>query len=293
MRRQQPAGGLLTGPRRAAVLGSPVRHSLSPALHRAAYRALGLDWSYEAVEADQASLPRFLAGLDAAWAGLSLTMPLKRAVLPFLDTVDDVVRATGSCNTVVLAGGARHGHNTDVEGIVAAVAALGPPPPGPGVVLGGGATAASAVVALTRLGSDPLVVLARDPDRAAEVLAAARDTLDRPVRVDRLDEAAAAAALAPAGIAVSTLPAGAADGLAAAVTTAAPASVLLDVVYDPWPTALAAAWEAAGARVVAGAEMLLHQAAAQVRLMTGCRPPVAAMRAGMTAERRRRLTLPG
>ncbi|MGF1647476.1 MAG: shikimate dehydrogenase [Kineosporiaceae bacterium] len=292
MRRQRPTRGLLTAGRRAAVLGSPIGHSLSPALHRAAYQALGLDWSYQAVDVDESSLAPFVAELDAAWAGLSLTMPLKRAVLPLLDTADDLVRRTGSCNTVVLAGGVRHGHNTDVAGIVAAIGEAGPPPPGPGVVLGGGATASSAVVALAGLGADPLVVLARDPDRAAAVPAVAARAGGR-ARVGPLTEAAVTEALASAAVVVSTLPSGAADRLAPTVAAAAASGTLLDVVYEPWPTALAAAWQASGGRVVAGDAMLLHQAAVQVRLMTGCEPPVAAMRTGMTAERRRRLALPG
>jgi shikimate dehydrogenase len=314
VRRQRPSRGLLTAGRRAAVLGSPVRHSLSPALHRAAYRALGLDWSYEAVEVDEPALPGFVAGLDGSWAGLSLTMPLKRAVLPLLDVTDDLVRLTGSCNTVVVTGGARHGHNTDVQGIVAALGAhLGAtagaaagvaaapdavaggttaPAAGPGVVLGGGATAASAVTALARLGAGPVLVLARDPVRAEAALAPARHA-GAGADVAGLGAATVTAALATAAIAVSTLPAGVADRLVPAVAAATPGGTLLDVVYEPWLTPLAMAWEAAGGRAVAGEEMLLHQAAEQVRLMTGCDPPVAAMRTGMAAERHRRLALPG
>jgi shikimate dehydrogenase len=148
------------------------------------------------------------------------------------------------------------------------------------------------VTALARLGADPVVVLARDPARAEAALAPARHAGAR-ADVAGLGAATVTAALATAAIAVSTLPAGAADRLVAAVLAAAPGGTLLDVVYEPWPTPLAVAWEAAGGRVVAGDEMLLHQAAEQVRLMTGCDAPVAAMRAGMAAERHRRLALPG
>src|SRR5579859_6111990 len=106
---------------RAAVLGSPIAHSLSPVLHRAAYRELGLaGWSYEAIECDEAGLPALLDGCGPEWAGLSLTMPLKRAVLPLLGTADTVSREVGAANTVVFAGGARQGHNTDVPGMIAA-----------------------------------------------------------------------------------------------------------------------------------------------------------------------------
>ncbi len=112
--------------RKAAVLGSPIAHSLSPALHRAAYARLGLDgWSYQAIECDEPGLPGRLAGCGPQWAGLSLTMPLKRAVLPLLDRADPVTAATGCANTVVFSGGARLGFNTDVAGLVTALAETG------------------------------------------------------------------------------------------------------------------------------------------------------------------------
>jgi hypothetical protein len=110
---------------RAAVLGRPIAHSLSPPLHRAAYEALGLDWTYDAVECGEDDLPALLDGLDASWAGLSLTMPLKQAVLPLLDEVSDLARDVAAANTVVLREGRRAGSNTDVHGIVAPCAKPG------------------------------------------------------------------------------------------------------------------------------------------------------------------------
>ncbi len=253
---------------RAAVLGRPVAHSLSPRLHRAAYAALGVDWTYDAVELDAAGLPAFLDGLGAEWAGLSLTMPLKQAVLPLLDTCTDLARDVAAANTVVLSGGRRHGHNTDVAGIVAALREAGVTQVQRPVVLGGGATARSALAALAALGCrTPVLVVRSEP---AETLAAA----------DRLGVRPAVHALSPrvfAGcdLVLSTLPAGAGDRVAAYVGDV---PALLDVVYDPWPTALAAA--CAGI-VVSGASMLLHQAAAQVELMTGRPAPLEAMRVGL------------
>jgi shikimate dehydrogenase len=278
--------------RRAAVLGRPIVHSLSPALHSAAYRALGLDWTYTPIEVGEEDLASFLDDLDGTWAGLSLTMPLKRTVLPLLDRVDDLVPATGSCNTVVLVDGSRQGHNTDVHGTVAAVREATDGRPKVGAVLGGGATAASAAVALAELGASDVVLLVRDPGRAEEAAEAARRA-GLSVDVQKLADAPVAAAVAAADVTVSTLPSGAGDEWAPAVERTAPGGVLLDVVYEPWPTALAAAWAAGGGRSVPGEAMLLHQAAAQVRLMTGLEPPVDAMRAGMAAERRRRLRRPG
>lgn len=263
---------------RAAVLGRPVRHSLSPRLHRAAYAALGLDWSYDAVEVGAEELPAFLDGLDDGWAGLSLTMPLKQAVLPLLDECSAVATATGAANTVVLRDGRRSGHNTDVTGIVEALREAGVQSVASSVVLGGGATAASALAALRELGDDAPHVLVRSPARAAPLLEAAGRLGVRPV----LEPLTAEPLRRPGvDVVVNTTPAGAVDHLVAASDLPAGPPVLLDVVYEPWPTALAAAYIAAGGRVVGGAEMLLHQAAAQVELMTGRPAPLEAMRAAL------------
>ena len=251
--------------RRAAVLGSPIAHSLSPLLHRAAYDHLGLDATYDALEVDEEGLPQLLDGLGPQWCGLSLTMPLKQAVLPLLDEVSDLARDVAAANTVVLRDGRRFGHNTDVHGIVAALAEHGTTSAARAVVLGAGATARSALAALAQLGcTSPVLVVRSEP---VETLAAAarlgvtpRVTAWSPDVLDGCD------------LLVSTLPPGVADGFASYVHDV---PVLLDVVYDPWPTALAAACHGA---VVSGASMLLHQAAAQVELMTGRKPPVEAMR---------------
>jgi shikimate dehydrogenase len=238
------------------VLGSPIAHSLSPRLHRAAYAALGLDWTYDAVEVDAGGLPAFLDGLDGSWAGLSLTMPLKQAVLPLLATRSALVDEVGAANTVLLP--SRHGENTDVGGIVDALADVGVTAVSRAVVLGGGATARSALAALRLLGcgSATAVVRRKSGLPAAEVAWS-------PEVLDGCD------------LLVSTLPSGAADRFAPYVRDV---PVLLDVVYDPWPTALAAACRGV---VVPGSSMLLHQAAAQVSLMTGRKPPLEAMAAAL------------
>ncbi len=294
MAQGQPAGHELTaaGPpeRRAAVLGSPVAHTLSPVLHRAAYAALGLTaWRYDAVEVDEAGLAGFFAGLDASWAGLSLTMPLKRAVRPLLVAESDLARAVGAVNTVTFPPGGPVGHNTDVHGIVAALREAGVAAVERAAVLGGGATACSAVAALRDLGCERPLVHVRAPERSGGVVAAGK-RLGTEVRLGPLDPEAIAAGR-PA-VVVSTLPAGAADGWAAHLVRrlgdAEGPGALLDVVYVPWPTPLAAAWAAAGGPVASGFAMLLHQAAEQVRLMTGLEPPVVAMRSAGEAEVARR-----
>ena len=253
---------------RAAVLGRPVGHSLSPALHRAAYAALGLDWRYDAVEVGEQELPAFLDGLGPDWAGLSLTMPLKQAVLPLLDDVDPLARDVAAANTVVLREGRRSGWNTDVQGIVAALAEAGVSRASRAVVLGGGATARSALAALARLGErSPVLVVRSEP---VDTLAAAERLGIRPQVVAWSPEV-----LDGCDLLLSTLPAGAADAVAPHVG-AVPA--LLDVVYAPWPTPLAAACRGV---VVSGLAMLLHQAAAQVELMTGRPAPIGQMRAAL------------
>lgn len=280
-----------SAPRRAAVLGHPVAHSLSPVLHRAAYDALGLDgWRYEAIDTTEEQLPALVASLDASWAGLSLTMPLKHAVIPLLDHVDPLANVVGAVNTLVVqpTGGRRPtfvGTNTDVHGLVAALReGLGERSVTSAVVLGAGATAASTLAALAELGCTSPTVLVRSLGRTGGLQRAAHRMGVEP-RFEVLDPSGASVLgrFAAADVVVATLPARAADPVADALATSGttPGGVLLDVVYDPRPTALSAAWSAAGGTVVGGERMLLHQAAEQVRLMTGRVAPLAAMDAAL------------
>jgi shikimate dehydrogenase len=273
-------------PRRgAAVLGSPIAHSLSPVLHRAAYDALGLtDWTYRAVECTEASLPEVLRRLDdEQLAGVSLTMPLKRAVLPLLARVEGLARDVGAANTVVFGGvaGEWWGGNTDVPGFVAALRRAGVDVAQARVlVLGGGATAASALAALADLGVHAATVAVRRAAAADDLRVVASRF---GVEVVPLDWADAADAVERADVVVATVPAGATDGMARTLPSRVD-GVLFDVVYAPWPTALAAAWSARGGRTVGGLELLVEQAALQVTLMTGLEAPVDAMRtAGLAA----------
>jgi shikimate dehydrogenase len=271
---------------KAGVLGSPVRHSLSPVLHRAAYRALGLvGWTYEAIECDEQRLPALLDGCGPEWAGLSLTMPLKRAVLPLLDTTEPLAVEVGAANTVIFAAGAKHGHNTDVPGMITTFTTAGISAAGPALILGAGATACSALAALRGLGGSEATVAVRDPARAEHLLAAAR----RLGMTARLTEFGGPAAAGSWHLLISTVPAGAADTYAERMLRGdlVPWAVL-DVVYHPWPTRLAAAAEQTGAAVISGFELLLRQAARQVELMTARTAPTAAMRRAGRAELERR-----
>lgn len=254
--------------RRLAVLGSPIAHSKSPALHRAAYRRLGRDWSYKAIEVTGAELPAFLGGLDPSWRGLSLTMPLKQDVLPLVDELDRVADLTGAANTVLFADdGRRIGFNTDVGGIVRALREAGCDAVAHGALVGAGATAASALVAMSELGAGRVDVYARTPARATPLA-----ELGERLRVEvRLHALGAIESAHDIDLVVSTVPGGTELPHEASVALRTGAR-LFDVAYDPWPSRLAASWLAAGGEVIHGLGMLLHQAVLQVRVFVSGDP---------------------
>jgi shikimate dehydrogenase len=256
-------------PRRLAVLGSPIAHSKSPALHRAAYRTLGLDWEYSAVEVDGSSLAAFIDSRDEAWRGLSLTMPLKQDVIPLLDEVDELVGVTGAANTVLFDAGRRRGFNTDVGGIVRALGDAGFDRMRRGALIGGGATAASALAAMAELGANEVRTLLRRPEAAAHLVELGA-SLGVRVEAAPLGELAS---LDDVELVASTVPGRAELGAAASVDLMRRA-LLFDVAYDPWPTALAAQWLEAGGAVVDGLGMLLHQALLQVRIFVAGDPAI-------------------
>ncbi|OQD54227.1 shikimate dehydrogenase [Streptomyces phaeoluteigriseus] len=260
---------------RAAVLGSPVAHSLSPVLHRAAYQALDLtEWTYDRFDVDEAALPSFVEGLGAEWAGLSLTMPLKRAVIPLLDEVSETAASVEAVNTLVFTeDGRRVGDNTDIPGMVAALREHGVEQVDSAAILGAGATASSALAAMSRVCVGEVVVYVRSGARAAEMRQWG-ERLDVDVRTADWDDAAEALR---APLVIATTPAGTTDALATAVPERP--TTLFDVLYDPWPTELAARWSMFGGAVVSGLDLLVHQAVLQVEQMTGRAPaPVDAMR---------------
>ena len=254
--------------RRLAVLGSPIAHSLSPALHAAAYRVLGLDWEYSAVEVAAAELGSFLDTLGSDWLGLSLTMPLKHEIQSRLNDVDRTAVLTGSVNTVRFTVGpdgsppTLTGYNTDVAGLVRALAEAGISTAAHVTVLGAGATAASAIVAAAELGAETVQIIARSPGRAVPLLDLARQLgvvatvadLSSITDTDRVSD-----------LVISTMPGDAAlmAEFPAALRAATP---LFDVGYAPWPTALAESWTAAGGLASSGRTMLLHQALIQIRI---------------------------
>ena len=260
---------------RAAVLGSPIAHSLSPVIHRAAYQALGLDWSYEALDITPPQLPGFLANMDESWAGLSLTMPLKETVIEHLDEVDESARRVRAVNTVLPTECGLLGINTDVYGMVQALNSAGLKGCSTATILGSGATARSAVAAAAAMGVTSITVCARRLAAALDVCAVAAEF----GLVANARDLEPAADLLTADLVISTLPGDIAahwvpfvgDGVGA----------LQDVSYYPWPTPLAGAWPT---KIIAsGRDLLLWQAAEQVHLMTGQDAPVLQMRAALDA----------
>ena len=272
--------------RRAYVLGHPIAHSLSPALHRAAYAYLGeANLEYDRRDTLPDDLPAIMRGVrnpagteEAPYiAGLSVTMPLKTAVIQYCDELSETARVTGAVNTVYPRGERVLGDNTDVIGIVNALLHAGLKPNherDEPAVIGGGATAISALTALHKLGYRRASVYARSLHKLGSVQEAA-DRLG--VQLEQVSLADLPQNLAERGHhpVISTLPARAADEWASQLsglkgTSATHQPVLLDVAYNPWPSVLASAWEANGGTVVSGLEMLLYQAVEQVLLFTDC-----------------------
>lgn len=260
---------------RAAVLGSPVSHSLSPVLHTAAYAVLGLSgWTYGRREVTADQLAGVVAGLGDDWRGLSLTMPLKEVAFDVAATVTEVAREAGAINTLVRRDDGRwDGANTDVAGIVGALAHVDHA--GSATLLGSGATARSSALALVELGVRQVVVAARNPKASGEVVTLLRGRDVQATHVPLEDWAAE-----PRRLVISTLAPAASEATATSLLDAGTdltGTTLLDVVYADWPTPLARAARDRGADVVSGLDMLVHQAAAQVELFTGLRPPVDVM----------------
>lgn len=267
---------------RCAVWGSPIAHSLSPVLHEAAYRALGLsDWSYERREVDAAGFAGAFAALGPEWRGLSLTMPLKEVAASVAGTLSSTARETGAVNTLVRRGddvpgdagddegGGWSGHNTDVHGIVAALAEVGCTSPQSAIIVGSGATARSALRALEECGVRSVTLMVRASPRPATLEQARRAGLA--VQVVQLGE------WTEADVVVSTVPPGAVPVEHLPPATA-PQAAVLDVVYGEGRTPLQQAGTDRGWQVASGTSMLLHQAVRQVELMTGRPGPVEAMR---------------
>lgn len=266
--------------RKAAVLGSPVAHSRSPQLHLAAYRALGLDdWSYRRIECGADELAALVAGFGPEWVGVSVTMPGKFEALRVADERTERAELVGSANTLVRTATGWRADNTDIDGVAGALADYAARRGGlhRATVLGSGGTAPAAVVALAGLGVNEITVAARSPQNAARLVELG-SRLGVETAFHRLGDDGLRESAERTDVVVSTIPAEAAAGLA---ETLAGVPVLLDAIYDPWPTPLARAVAASGGEVISGLQMLLHQAFSQVEQFTGRPAPREQMAAAL------------
>jgi len=262
---------------RCAVLGDPIAHSLSPVLHRAGYAAVGLDWTYDAVRVPAGGLRDLVASLDGTWRGLSLTMPLKREALALADEFTARATLVGAANTLVFMDGRIVATNTDLPGAAAAIRERYDGPVRSASILGAGATAASTGLALCDLGATTITLHARSPERARETVDAIGRHPARPtVQVGSLDDT-------PTGdVLVSTVPVAAQTP--ELVERCAVVPVVFEVLYDPWPTPLAARVADDGRVLVSGLDLLVHQAALQFGIFTDLEAPLEVMRAAGEAE---------
>jgi shikimate dehydrogenase len=256
------------------VLGSPIAHSRSPQLHLAAYRALGLDdWTYDRIECTADELPAVVGNFGPEWVGVSVTMPDKFAALRFADERTERADLVGAANTLVRTSTGWRADNTDVDGVTGALGEAS----GHAIVVGSGGTAPAVVVGLVELGVQIITVVARNREKITAIVdLAAKVGVD--ARWCDIDGPEVADIVAAADAVVNTIPADVAARYASVLATT---PVMLDAIYDPWPTPLASAVEAAGGRVISGLQMLLHQAFAQVEQFTGLTAPKEAMRAAL------------
>ena len=252
-----------------AVVGSPIEHSKSPAIHQSAYRVLGLDWNYSAVDVSEGRLRQFLETIDSNWQGLSITMPLKFEATRLATSLDSIAERTGVTNTLVRENDGWRGFNTDVYGIQRALQEPLQQRKVSVSVVGSGATALSAVFAVYL--SNP----------TARITLIARNRNDAKKLKDRSEASGIKVRIRTfrffayktnrADVVISTLPSGALDTFVTQIVSRLapkPRGVLLDVAYHPWPSKFAATWQSCSQQAVSGIEMLIFQAIAQLRIFT-------------------------
>ena len=253
------------------VVGSPIDHSKSPVIHRAAYRVLGLDWDYGRLEVGKGGLRQVTDNAPEALRGFSVTMPLKEEAAKLANTADEFVRRSGAANTLVRSEQGWAAYNTDVFGIVQAVRMSGDVPGDDATILGSGATAYSAMMALQILApSASIRVFARNRATAKGLIQFGKG-LGLKVKATRSFRRA----ISKKRLTISTLPAGVLESYLAVkrnLPSTGISGLLLDVAYEPWPSAAAQVWLAAGARVSSGLDMLIWQAVAQLRIFTAGNP---------------------
>ncbi len=244
---------------RAAVLGSPISHSLSPVLHKTAYEKLDIIGQYEAVEVKAENLRSFIAGLDQSWTGFSLTMPLKEEILRIGDEVDQLALRIQSANTLIRTAGGWKAITTDVNGFTQSLMAAGVTELTRIVILGSGATARAAAAACDRHGRRITVI---HRTRAREI--AMRKAVERA----DLEFCEWGSDFGDVDLLINATPEGAADRYAERLPDPVH-GILFESLYSPWPTRLLARWRALHGVAIDGLDLLVHQGIDQVELMTG------------------------
>lgn len=273
------------------ILGHPVAHSLSPALHNAAFAACGLDLAYVAHDVPPEHLPAAIAGARAlGYRGLSVTIPHKVAAMACVDEVDATARGIGCINTVINDAGRLRGHNTDGRGALGALRAAGAEPAGRRVVVLGSGGAARAITVTLALEAPPaeLRVFGVVPDEVTRLVADLNRCGRAAATAHTLDEASLATALEDADLLLNTTPVGmhpATDASLVPSRLLRPGLTVFDAVYNPRRTRLLGDAAAAGATVIEGLEMFLGQAIVQFELFTGQPAPVDVMRRVVEAHR--------
>jgi shikimate dehydrogenase len=266
--------------RTVGIIGWPVSHSLSPAIHNAAFAALGLDWVYVPLPVHPLQLLPALTGLRAmGFAGANVTMPHKAAVADLVDELSDDARRLHAVNTIVADGDRLRGENTDAPGFERFLKMdAGVDPAGRAtLIMGAGGAGRACALALARSGVASITVAAREPARVADV-ATAVDGLGIDVRAVVFDAAAAV----DADLIVNATPLGA-RGETLPVPTIGPGAVVVDLLYHPAVTPLLVQARALGATAFGGVGLLLHQAALSFEIWTGQQPPLDVMSAAALA----------
>lgn len=265
-----------------AVIGDPIEHTLSPVIQNAAFEALKIDFVFLAFSVKPQDVGNALVGMRALGIhGLNVTMPHKKAVINFLDEVDQAAKSIGSVNTIHNRGGKLFGFNTDGVGALRALEHNGVKPQGKKVLLLGAGGAARAIAYALVQEADELVILNRTPKPATELASLLKKTFNKKVSVDALISSTIQDHLSDADVLINATSVGMKPNAHQTPVTPQwlrPGLAIMDIVYNPLETKLAKEAKAAGAKVVSGVEMLIYQGAASFEIWTERKAPVEVMR---------------